>query len=118
MNESDRVLAELRQLREQMVTLAIAVARLHAIGREEMPRPGLPLPTVPDPMEQLVTLDQCAAIVGRRKRSLDRYRERMPPPRVRGGRGRASAWAWAEVRPWLEEVFGRRLPTHFPGATI
>jgi hypothetical protein len=64
--------------------------------------------------EQLVTLDQIAAMVHRSKRSLERYRKRMPAPRVRGRRGRPHLWAWAEVRPWLEATFDLRLPEQFP----
>lgn len=66
------------------------------------------------PGEQLLTLDQLAAIVGRRKRSLEDYRKLMPPPRVKGTRGRPSLWAWADVREWLSSRFGRALPERFP----
>lgn len=69
-----------------------------------------------DPLEQLVTLDQCAAIVGRRKRTLEHYRGKMPEPQVRGAQGRPSQWAWDDIRPWLEETFGRRLPKKYPGS--
>lgn len=69
----------------------------------------------PPPAEQLVTLDQCAATVGLRKRSLERYRGQMPPPRVKGRNGRPTLWAWLEVRPWLEKTFGRDLEGFFRG---
>lgn len=75
-----------------------------------------PLP-IPPPSEQLVTLDQIGAMVHRSKRSMERYRGRMPVPRVRGRRGQPHLWAWSQVRPWLEDSFGLRLPEHFPGHT-
>lgn len=74
-----------------------------------------PTPAGAEPPEQLVTLDQAAAMVGRSKRSLERYRRRLPAPKVRGVRGQASLWEWSEVRPVLESLFGRRLPPLFPG---
>jgi len=66
------------------------------------------------PTEQLVTLDQMAAIVRLRKRSLERHRKEMPPPAVKGGGGRPALWSWPDVRPWLEGEFGMRLPETFP----
>jgi hypothetical protein len=64
--------------------------------------------------QDLVTLDQMAALVRRCKRSLERYRKQLPAPRFRGRRGQPHLWDWTEVRPWLEETFGLRLPEHFP----
>jgi hypothetical protein len=64
--------------------------------------------------QDLVTLDQMAALVQRCKRTLERYRRELPAPRFRGRRGQPHLWDWAEVRPWLEETFGLRLPEHFP----
>ncbi len=80
---------------------------------QDEPLPGLP---------QFVTLDQCASIVGRSKRALEtylydpRFRERhaMPDPAIDGGGGRANEWEWDVIRPWLEKVFGRKLPERFP----
>lgn len=116
--------------RAELVTLTAAVERLRSEvvrSREEMaslrmalsaPQQQL-LPFAPQqrPAEQLVTLDQMAAICGRNKRSLERHKkgaDALPPPRVEGRRGRASLWAWADVRPWLLESFGRPLPEVFP----
>jgi hypothetical protein len=56
-----------------------------------------------------------AAMVSLRKRSLENYRGRMPPPRRRGSRGRPNLWAWGDVRAWLEATFGRNLPASYPG---
>lgn len=71
---------------------------------------------------QYVTLDQAAAWVNRTKRCLEAYRRdparrrkwRMPEPDVKGGDGRPHEWAWPTIRPWLEHVFGRRLPERLP----
>jgi hypothetical protein len=68
----------------------------------------------PPEVECLVTLDQVAALVNRSKRSLEHYKSAMPPPRVKGGPGQPDEWSWAELRPWLEEKFHRRLPERFP----
>lgn len=70
----------------------------------------------PEAVEQLLTLDQLAAIVHRSKFTLRHYFERgMPRPRVLGMRGRPHLWAWTEVRPWLETTFGQALPERYPG---
>jgi hypothetical protein len=69
----------------------------------------------PPPTDQSVTLDQIGAMVHRSKRTMERYRACMPPPCVQGRRGQASRWEWPDVRPWLEQTFGLRLPERFPG---
>jgi hypothetical protein len=65
-------------------------------------------------LEQYVTLDQMAAIVGRSKPTLRRYVKQAPKPTFRGRRGQAGEWRWSDVRPWLEATFGRKLPERFP----
>lgn len=65
-------------------------------------------------LEQYVTLDQIAALVSRSKRALERYVSKMPPPAVKGVKGRAAEWCWAEVRPWVNDTFGRKLPEKLP----
>lgn len=102
MAELSEVLRALEGLRAEVVALRGAMSGAAAAGADPPP-------------EQMVTLDQCAAIVHLRKRSLERYRGKMPGPRLRGRGGRASRWAWSEVRPWLEAEFGRKLPEIFPG---
>jgi hypothetical protein len=89
-------------------------------GREAQPavHPPALSPAAPGASalpEQLVTLDQIGAMVHRCKRSMERYRGRLPAPRVRGRRGSPHLWSWPEVRPWLEEAFSVRLPERFPG---
>jgi hypothetical protein len=67
---------------------------------------------------QYVTLDQAAALVNRSKKSLERCKNKRgsgcPTPDVEGGGGKPNEWAWNRLRPWLERVFGRKLPEHFP----
>ena len=99
--------ADIASLRARLDQLR---AELAALGRRLPANRG----GTAGPPEQLVTLDQIAAMVHRSKRSLERYRKRMPVPRVRGRRGRPHLWAWAEVRPWLEATFDLRLPEQFP----
>jgi hypothetical protein len=65
-------------------------------------------------IDGLVTLDQCAALVNRNKRSLERYKKQMPRPKVLGGGGKPHEYAWSEMRPWLEKTFGRPLPERHP----
>jgi hypothetical protein len=72
----------------------------------------------PSRIEQYVTLDQLAAVASRSKRTLEKYKSRrenpLPLPAVTGGGGKPDEWVWADVRPWLEREFGRRLPERFP----
>src|SRR5262249_12600105 len=58
------------------------------------------------PPSTLVTLSQLGAIVHRSKRTMQRYRCALPPPRILGRPGRPHRWAWADVRPWLQIRFG------------
>ena len=66
-------------------------------------------------VEPLVTLTQMAAMVNRSKRTLEGLTKDMPPSTVEGGGGKPAEWDWANVRPWLEEQFVRKLPEVFPG---
>jgi hypothetical protein len=67
------------------------------------------------PVEQPVTLDQCAAMVRLSRRALYHYRERgMPLPVRRGYHGRPALYEWAEMRPWLQCTFGLILPDIHP----
>jgi len=59
----------------------------------------------PGSIATLVTLDQIAASVGRSKRTLEKYRSRMPEPQVLGTGGKPHLWHWPTVRPWLEAEF-------------
>jgi hypothetical protein len=69
-------------------------------------------------VEDLVNLDEAAAIVHRVKRTLEGYQQdktkNMPMPYVQGGGGKPSLWKWNELRPWLEKTFVPDLPKRFP----
>lgn len=105
---ADDVLRAIERLREEVRGLREDVTAQGAAARQKLEA------FLPPPAEQLVTLDQMAAIVNLSKRSMERHRKGMPPPRVRGAGGRPSRWAWSDVRPWLERQFGRTLPECFP----
>lgn len=65
---------------------------------------------------QMVTLLQMAAIVSKSKDSLKSLKTAgiLPPPTVKGGKGKADEWEYQIVRPLLEEKFNRRLPKQMP----
>lgn len=81
------------------------------------PAPASGPPAVEQPAD-LVTLDQAAASVHRKKRTLERYKTKgiMPAPNVQGGKGRPDLYDWETMRPWLEKEFGIMLPARFPAA--
>lgn len=66
--------------------------------------------------ETHVTLLQMAASVNKSKRTLEKLRDKgeLPPPAVKGGKGRADEWRWSSVKPILEKIFTRPLPEKFP----
>jgi hypothetical protein len=67
---------------------------------------------------QYVTLDQAAAIVQRSKRTLEKLADRkknpLPNPAIQGGGGKPSEWIWSELRPWLQQEYGKVLPERYP----
>lgn len=93
------IAAEVRALREELRSL-----------REQM----APQVAAVELVQQRVTLNQCAAMVHRSKRSLQGYKDR-PPPCNRPRNGQAHEWLWCDMRPWLESTFGVVLPERFPG---
>lgn len=103
--------AGLNAVLEQLRALQDEVRQLRGTGRAVGPASGEGADG-----EQLVTLDQAAAMVRRSKRTLEKYRDRLPDPRVWGGGGRPHLYAWGELRSVLVRVFGSRLPERFPGA--
>lgn len=120
MSETTELLAAVMQLRAELAETRQELQRLRQeLSRQRQATGDLPCQDlipfpIPPPSEQLVTLDQMAAMVRLQKSSMWRYREQMPAPRIRGRGGRASLWAWADARPWLEREFGRSLPENFP----
>ncbi len=107
---SEETIRLMQEIRAELAEVKIELVRMRRGPPEQQP---LPFPSSP-PAEQLVSLDQIAAIARRRKRSLERYRKAMPKPRDAGGHGRGAAWAWSDVRPWLELTFGRTFPENYP----
>ncbi len=91
------------------------LAELRAISVKLGTVAALPPAAGPDLVEEMVDLDQIAAMVHLKKCSMYGYRNRIPPPVVRGRRGRRSLWRWSEVGPWLQQEFGMILPVRFPG---
>jgi hypothetical protein len=72
------------------------------------------------PRPDLVTLDQAAGMVHRKKRGLEYYKKHpkkpLPRPTVKGGVGQFDQWEWGVIRPWLVETFNMpMLPPSFPG---
>lgn len=70
-----------------------------------------------DKIEVFVTLSQVAPLVNRSKRTLEKFKDKMPMPRISDGGGKADEWYWSELRPWLENYSGRKLPKQFPQFT-
>jgi hypothetical protein len=69
--------------------------------------------------DHLVTLQQAAAMVSRAKKTLERRKAddpKFPMPRVAGGGGKPTEYAWSEMRLYLEGEFDRKLPEQFPSA--
>jgi hypothetical protein len=66
--------------------------------------------------QDLVTLDQAAAMVSRSKRTLEKYKskESFPRPAVEGGGGKPDFWHWTDMRRWLEGEFDVELPEKHP----
>jgi len=65
-----------------------------------------------------VDLEQIAAIVHLKARSMDRYKRRqedpLPDPDYPGSGGQRDHWRWSTVRPWLRRNFSLPIPEHFP----
>jgi len=79
-----------------------------------------PMAADDDRPDDLVTLDQAAAVVGQSKRTLERYlqREDLPTPDLPGGGGKPHRWYWSNLRPKLQEHFRPDLPARYPASRI
>jgi hypothetical protein len=93
----------------ELAALLYAAAELLRTAASQTPAAA---PTTP----QLITLDQCAALVRRKKKTLYCYLDTMPAavnrPRPRG---QALLYDWQQMRPWLQKTFGISLPERCPG---
>jgi len=90
---------------------AMIPPRFNAASPESVPDGQSGRPTVSTALPDLVTLDQAAAIVNRSPAALRHYRNLgMPKPFVQGTKGKPNEYRWDEMRPWLEDVFGRPVP--------
>ncbi len=117
--DAPQILALAAELVTEVVRLRQAVELLTARGEEQhQARPASNPTRAPASAEQLVTLDQIAAICHLAKSSMERYRKRMPAPAILGRGGRASRWKWdAALREFLVREFAvPNLPDTFPGA--
>jgi len=77
-------------------------------------RPAAFPTATPEGQACLITLSQAAALVHRSKRALEMYKRRgMPKPRVRGGGGKPSLWAYSEMQSWLTKTFDVPLPERY-----
>jgi hypothetical protein len=73
-----------------------------------------PVPPKPDgevvksEIPDYVTLSQAAAMVKKKKRSLEHYKTKgtLPLPVVEGGGGRPDLYDWAEMRFWMADTYG------------
>jgi hypothetical protein len=61
-----------------------------------------------------ITLRELAELVGRSKRTLERYKQGMPRPALEGKGRKAALWHYRTVRRWLELTFNVSLPDHLP----
>ena|SRR5581483_11146216 len=112
---TDLSLRELNEALSPLVALAVILRPLVQPLLDRMQTVLYENPTELDVEDALITLDQIAAMVHRSKRTLQRCLTKMPDPRIPGGGGRPSMWAWSEVRPWLQEFYRTDLPERFPG---
>jgi len=109
--ESPGTLYTLPQKRKLSYPLPPAQANTQSAG-DESSSPDEPAADAG--VDDLVNLDEAAAMVHRSKRTLERQLSKMPAPHVQGGGGKPSLWKWAELRPWLEKEFVPDLPKRFP----
>src|SRR5262249_15619183 len=77
-------------------------------------------PTANHDRPQYINLDQAAALVGKGKSALEKYKrksgtQKLPIPCVKGRNGQSDEWEYTKVmKPWLETNFGRVLPERYP----
>jgi predicted DNA-binding transcriptional regulator AlpA len=61
---------------------------------------------------QYVSYRTMASMVGKSRKTLDRWQEKdpLPTPEIEGGKGRPNEYDYQKVRAWLERHSNRRLP--------
>lgn|GEM_PF-4322916 len=94
---------------------AVSVLKVF-LGRQSAGATGDGSPAVEYP-KCYVTLLQAACMVNKSKAHLERCKAEdssFPVPAIVGRKGQANEWLWSEIRPWLEEKFGKPLPERFP----
>jgi hypothetical protein len=108
---------EIEQARKALVFLTGEIARLEKDEVPITPAAAQPASVTED---DLVTLDQAAAVVQQSKRTLERYvgNNRLPKPDLPGGGGRPHRWYWQNLKPALERHFRPNLPARFPSSRI
>jgi len=90
---------------------AVIPPQSNAASPESVPDRQSERPRGPTELPDLVTLDQAAAVVNRSPAALRHYRNQgMPKPFVQGTKGKPNEYRWDEMRPWLEDTFGRPVP--------
>lgn len=121
--EFERLLASTQRKVEAMHDLFVLAARgdLKTLGRNNtsvasdaaIPSGEETSGAAPD---DLITLSIAAALVKRRKRTLEIWNKKdpMPEPEVEGGGGKAHEYSYAKIRPWLERHGSRKLPAALP----
>ena len=101
------------------IVLEFDPQKLDAIADAER-RVGITLESPISVLPQYITLDQSAALVGKSKAALEKYKKKqgpkmLPAPAVKGENGQADEWDYQQVmKPWLEQNFHRRLPERCP----
>jgi hypothetical protein len=75
-----------------------------------------PVHATDEPEICYVTMLQMAAIIGKKKCTIERLKNtgKIPAPDVKGGNGKAHEWLWSVVAPILEENFNRKMPKEYP----
>jgi hypothetical protein len=78
-----------------------------------------PPPAAPPPAEdEIVDLDQIAALLHLSKASLGTYKRRqndpLPDADYPGGAGRRDHWRWSTIHPWLVRNSNIPIPDQFP----
>lgn len=70
--------------------------------------------------DDIVTLDQAAALVKQSKRTLERWLKdgKLPAPDIVGGGGKAHRWIWARIREPLQNQSGLIMPAKSPGNRV